>query len=260
MSNKKKIVSAILAFFAFIMLMSSFTIVGVGKRGVIVRLGAVQNRVLDEGIHFKFPLIERAVKIDVRMQKYQVDAPSFSKDLQNVDAQIALNYHIVPSEANKILQLIGSDYEQRVIAPALQEQVKATTAKFTAAEMVSKRSLVKAEIQEAITKQMQGRFIQVDEFSIINLNFSDSYEKSIEQKQVAEQNALKAENDLRRIEIEATQKVASARAEAESLRIQAEALQQNQKLIDLEAIRKWDGKLPQYMLGGAIPFIQMPTR
>ena len=258
-SNTKKIILGVISFTAVVLLFGSFTVIGVGKRGVIVRLGAVQDRVLEEGIHLKLPFIERVVKVDVRMQKYQVAAPSFSKDLQNVDADIALNYHIIPSEANKILQLIGSDYEQRVIAPALQEQMKATTAKFTAAEMVSKRALVKVEIQEGISKQLKGRFIQVDEFSIVNLNFSDSYEKSIEQKQVAEQNALKAENDLRRIEIEATQKVASARAEAESLRIQAEALQQNQKLIDLEAIRKWNGVLPQYNLGGATPFISLPS-
>ncbi len=254
----KTIIFGFLAIVGLWIFFSSFTIIGAGERGVVIRLGAVQDQILGEGFHLVPPIVEHVVKIDVQTQKVDVDAPSFSRDLQNVDTKIALNYHVEPAMVNKLWQEIGRDFADRIIAPAIQEAVKAATAKFTAAEMVSERTKVKDTIQQVLAARLENRFIHVDDLSIVNLDFSDSYEKSIEEKQVAQQNSLKAENDLRRIEIEAQQKVASAKAEAESIRIRAEALQQNQKLIDLEAIKKWDGKLPVYMLGGAVPMIAMP--
>ncbi len=106
--------------------------------------------------------------------------------------------------------------------------------------------------------RLTPRFIVVDDFSIVNFDFSDSYERAVEDKQVAQQQALKAENDLRRIQVEAEQRIAQAKAEAEAIRIQSDALQQNQGLIKLEAVKKWNGILPQYMLGNSVPFIELP--
>lgn len=242
-----------------IVLILSFSIIGAGERGVLLRFGAVQDEILGEGFHFVSPIVQKVVIIDVKTQKVDVDAPSFSKDLQSVETKIALNYHLEPGQVNKLWQEIGRDFESRIISPAIQESVKAATAKFTAAEMVSERPRVKEEIRMMLAKRLENRYIHVDDFSIVNFEFSEAYEKSIEDKQVAQQNAFKAENDLRRIEIEASQKIASAKAEAESLRIQAEALQQNQKLVDLEAIRRWDGKLPVTMFGNSMPFVSVPS-
>ncbi len=247
------------ALFTIIILfwLSPVVLIGPGERGVLTHFGAVQDKVLGEGIHFRIPLMEKILKIDVKSQKIEVDAPSFSRDLQNVDTKMALNYHPDPQQVQKLLQEIGIDYEYRVIAPAIQESVKAATAQFTAAELVSERPKVKDEIKQTLMNRLSPRYIIVDDFSIVNFDFSDVYEKAIEDKQVAQQQALKAENDLKRIQIEAEQRIAQAKAEAEAIRIQTEALRENQNLIKLEAVKKWDGRLPQYMMGETIPFINV---
>ncbi len=239
--------------------LAPFVVISAGERGIVTHFGAVQEEVLGEGLHFLIPIMEGVIKLDVKTQKIEVDAPSFSKDIQNVDTKIALNYHLDPKNVQKLWQEIGADYEYRIIAPSIQESVKAATAEFTAAQLVSERAKVKDEITRALITRLQPRYIIVDEFSIVNFDFSDSYEKAVEEKQVAEQNALKAENDLRRIQIEATQRVAQAKAEAEAIQIQTEALKDNQNLIKLEAVKKWDGQLPNYMMGNAVPFIDLPA-
>jgi len=254
-----KVILTIVVVFAAITVLSPFVLIGPGERGVILRFGAVEDRVLDEGLHFRIPIVESVVKVDVKTQKLEVDAPSFSKDLQNVDTKIALNFHVDPTHVNRLWQEIGRDYESRIIAPAIQESVKAATAQFTAAELVAERPKVKDEIKRVLVERLGPRFIDVDDFSIINFAFSESFEKAIEEKQVAQQNALKAENDLKRIQVEAEQRIATAKAEAEAIKIQTEALQQNSNLIRLEAVKRWNGVLPQYMSGNVVPFLDVST-
>ncbi len=248
------IVFALLVAFAFL---TPFAMVGPGERGVVIRLGAVQDRVLGEGVHFRIPLVENVTTLNVKNQKIEVDAPSFSKDIQSVDARIALNFHVDPKSAQRLIQEIGINYEYSIISPAIQESVKAATAKFTAAELVSERQQAREEIKRILTDRLAPRYIIVDDFSIINFDFSDSYEKAIEEKQVAQQQALKAENDLRRIQVEAEQRIAQAKAEAEAIRIQSDALKGNNGLVSLEAVKKWDGILPQMVLGNSVPFIDI---
>lgn len=237
--------------------LNPFVTVGPGERGVVTRLGAVQERVLGEGFHFRMPIVEKVITIDVKTHKIEVVAPSYSKDLQNVDTKIALNYHLEPTSVHRLIQKIGSDYEMRIISPAIQESVKAATAKFTAAELVSERSKVKEDIKGILVSRLHPNFIEVDDFSIVDFEFAESFERAIDEKQIAEQNALKAQNDLRRIQVEAEQRVAQAKAEAEAIRIQSEALKQNQGLIQLEAVKKWNGALPGIMMGNTLPFMDM---
>ncbi|MBI4412625.1 MAG: prohibitin family protein [Deltaproteobacteria bacterium] len=240
-----------------VLTLSPFVQVNPGERGVVARFGAVQDGVMGEGLHFRIPVVERVIVVDVKTQKLEVEAPSYSKDLQNVETKIALNFHLDPAAVHRLWQEIGSDFEFRIIAPAIQESVKAATAQFTAAELIADRPKVKDEITQALIGRLGPKHIVVDDFSIINFEFADSYEEAVEQKQVAQQNALKAENDLKRIQIEAEQRIAQAKAEAEAIRIQTEALRENQNLIKLEAVKKWNGVLPQYMLGDSVPLIDM---
>lgn len=234
-----------------------FVVVSSGERGVVLKFGAVQDKIFSEGIHFKTPIVENVVHIDVQTQKIEVDAPSFSKDLQTVDTKIALNYHVDPTRVNKLWQEIGSDYQNRIIAPSIQESVKAATAQFTAAELVAERPKVKEEIKRALIERLTRRYIDVDDFSIVNFSFSSSFEKAIDEKQVAQQQALKAENDLKRIQVEAEQRITQAKAEAEAIKIQTEALSQNNNLIQLEAVKRWNGQLPHFMGSGTVPFINL---
>lgn len=255
-----KIIGIVFVVFLLMTTLSPFVIIGPGERGVVLRFGAVEDRILMEGIHFRIPIVESVIKVDVKTQKVEVEAPSFSKDLQNVDTRIALNFHVDPHQANKLWQEIGRDYDSRIIAPSIQESVKAATAQFTAAELVAERPKVKDEIKRMLVERLRPRYITVDDFSIVNFDFSDSYEKAIEEKQVAQQQALKAENDLKRIQVEAEQRIAQAKAEAEAIKIQTEALQQNQNLIRLEAVKRWNGVLPQYMLGNTVPFLDVQAQ
>jgi regulator of protease activity HflC (stomatin/prohibitin superfamily) len=250
------VASGISAFIVLVLLFTATDVVGAGQRGVRVTLGSVNDIVLEPGFHVKLPFIQSIKKMDVQTQKFEVEAVSFSKDIQTTTALIVLNYHILPESVPILYQDIGMDYEARIIAPAIQESVKQATANFTAQELIEKRPALKDQIKVAISERLLRSHIVVDELSIANFDFTSEYEKAVEEKQVAEQKALQAENDLRRIEVEAKQKVESAKAEAESIRIRAEAINQNPRVVELEAINRWDGKLPQYMTG-VTPFINL---
>lgn len=242
------------------LIINPFVFVTAGQRGIVMNWGAVSDTVLSEGIHWRTPIVQSVKTIDVRTQKEQVDSSAASKDLQTVNAKVALNYHVIPDKVNLLWQKIGADYKDRIIDPAVQEAVKSTTAKYTAEELITKRENVKDEIKTTLTARLTNEYIAVDEFSIVDFNFSESFNKAIEAKQTAVQQALQAENDLRRIKVEAEQRVAQAKAEAEAIKIQAEAVTQQggKDYVQLQAIMKWDGKLPGQMIPGAtVPFINL---
>lgn len=243
------------ALLLLIVLFSSFQVVGAGERGVVFsKLSGIKNVQLGEGLHFKMPFVEEIIPIDVKVQKSQTDARAASKDLQNVSSTIAINFHIDPSRAQKIYQEIGLSYKERVVDPAVQEAVKSATAHFTAEELITRRAEVKDAIKQSLSERLLKFNILVDEFSIINFEFSHEFNTAIEAKQSAEQSALKAKRDLDRIKIEAEQRITQASAEAEGQRLQRETL--TPILLQLRAIEKWDGKLPQ-VAGGATPFIDL---
>jgi len=244
----------ILAIIILMIFSGSVGTVGAGERGVLLQFGAVKDRVLGEGLYFKIPFVQRVVKMDVRIQKDEVAASAASKDLQIVTSKIALNYHLDPDSVNKIWQEVGRNYNSRIIAPSIQEAVKAESAKFTAEELITKREEVKEKIKANLAERLLERSIIVDEFNIIDFEFSPAFNTAIEAKVTAEQLKLKADRDLERIVIEAEQKVADARGKAEAIRIEAVALRQNPQVVELRWIEKWDGKVPLYW-GEASPFI-----
>ncbi|MFT5667827.1 MAG: regulator of protease activity HflC (stomatin/prohibitin superfamily) [Vicingaceae bacterium] len=234
--------------------------VGAGERGVVQNFGAVQDVVLNEGIHFKIPVVQTVEMIDVRIQKEVTDAAASSSDLQDVALSVALNFHIIPSKANLVYQTIGVEFKERIIDPAIQEVMKAVSARYTAEELITKRPAVSSEIQNALTERLLESHISVDAFSIISFSFSQTFTDAIEAKQTAEQNALKAKRDLDRIKVEAQQTIAAATAEAEALRLQKmnispDLIELRKIEANLKAIEKWNGILPGVTGAGAIPFI-----
>ena len=233
---------------------NSFGMVGAGERGILLQFGAVQDKIFGEGLYLKIPLVHKVVKIDVKIQKDEIRSSAASKDLQIVTFKIALNYHLDPKSVNKIWQEVGKEYNTRIIAPSIQEAVKAESAKFTAEELIIKREEVKEQIKANLTKRLLERSILVDEFNIIEFEFSKAFNEAIESKVTAEQLKLKADMDLERIRIEAQQKVAESRGKAEAIRIEAQALSYNPRVVELRWIEKWDGKVPTYW-GDATPFI-----
>ena len=234
--------------------------VGAGERGIVQNFGAVQDLVLGEGIHLKIPVVQTVILMDVKIQKAMTDAASSSSDLQDVDLSVALNYHIIPDKANLVYQTIGVEFKQRIIDPAIQEVMKAVSARYTAEELITKRPAVSTEMKEALTSRLLESNISVDAFSIISFSFSQTFTDAIEAKQTAEQNALKAKRDLDRIKVEAQQTIAAATAEAEALRLQKmnispDLIELRKIEANLKAIEKWNGILPSVTGSGAIPFI-----
>lgn len=234
--------------------------VGAGQRGIVMNFGAVQDQVLDEGLHPRIPIMQDIILMDVKVQKVETDAAAASADLQDVSSRVALNYHVVPDKANIVYQKIGIQFRERIIDPAILEVVKAVTAKYTAEELITKRPAVSEAMRLALMERLIENNIAVDAFSIVIFSFSKVFTEAIEAKQTAEQLALKAKRDLDRIRIEAEQKITAAKAEAESLRLQKanispDLLELRKIEANMKAIDKWDGVLPQVTGGGAIPLI-----
>jgi regulator of protease activity HflC (stomatin/prohibitin superfamily) len=234
--------------------------VGPGQRGVVLYFGAVQENVLGEGLHFRIPVMQEVVIMDVKVQKVVTDTVAASADLQDVTSSIALNYHLVPDKANIVYQTIGAYYKERIIDPAILEVVKAVSARYTAEELITKRPQVSEAMRMSLTERLKEYNIAVDAFSIVAFSFSKVFAEAIEAKQTAEQLALKARRDLERVKIEAEQKVTAARAEAESLRLQRanispDLIELRRIEANLKAIEKWDGILPQVVGTGGVPLI-----
>ncbi len=259
--SKFMMMVVIIVFLVFIVgvVFKPFAIVGPGERGVVIRLGAVQPVVLGEGFHFIVPVVDKVLLMDVTIKKSETDARAASSDIQDTRSTIALNYHVDPENANTVYQKFRMEYKSRIIDPAVQEAVKAVTARYNATDLITRRADVREDIKDLLRERLAKSNIIVDDFNIIAFEFSAEFSKAIEAKQTAEQFAIKAENDLVRIEIEAKQTIARAQAEAESLRLQKQNISKD--LIELrrieaqiKAIDKWDGRMPS-VTGGALPFV-----
>ncbi|NWF78883.1 MAG: prohibitin family protein [Chloroflexi bacterium] len=260
---------AIVAAVAILGLVNATTVVDAGTRGVVKTFGEVTG-IFDEGLHFRAPFVTTVVPVDVKTQRLISESSAASRDLQIVTTQVVLNYRVDPEQVGTLVREIGTDYEAKIIDPAIQESVKAATAQFTAENLITQRPLVSESIRQVLNERLTPRGIIVEEVSITEFNFSDEFSRAIEAKQVAEQDALRAERELRRAQIEAQQQVARAeaeaqarlevaRAEAEALRLQREVI--SPELLQLRFIERWDGVLPRFMGGdsGLVPFVNIPA-
>lgn len=192
------------------------------------------------------------------------DTQAASKDLQDTYTTIAVNYYVRHDKAAYLRQRVGLDYRDKVIIPAIQEVVKSATAEYTAEELVTKRPLVREQMNKLLQDKLDfitDNSIQVESFNIINFKFSYQFTIAIESKVTAEQDALKAKNVLEMIKTQADQKRAEASgiadaqltkatAEAKAIVIQSEALKQSPAILQLRYIEKWDGKLPYTLING----------
>lgn len=259
----KWIVGAVAFFIIIIILLSLFPFVriGAGERGVIFsNTSGVQERILDEGWHFRKPFVESVKTYSVQVQKDEVTAQAASKDLQTVQAKIVVNWHLDSKRVNKVYQEIGTskDVVDRIILPNTNEVVKASTAQFTAEETLTKRAALKQSIDLALSERLKQYNVILDDVSIVDVDFSEGFNAAIERKAQAEQDALAEKNKLESSKYQAEQRVVQAKGEAEAIKIQTEALSQNQNLIELEKAKRWNGQLPTTILGGdTIPFFNV---
>lgn len=269
---------------SLILLFASFVIVESGNVGVVKKLGAVNSIPLKEGIHFKMPFIDTIIQVNTRLNNTKSSALSSSKDLQTVKTEVSVQYSIKGDMAPKTFQKIGliGQIEATVIEPAIEESVKSVTARYTAEELITKRELVKNQIQIAIQQFIDTTLnnkgiqngIHIANVAITDFNFSEEFNRAIELKVKAEQEALQAKNEkIRRVtqaEAGAAEKKLSAeasayaitvasKARADAIRREAKSLKSNPELIQLRIAEKWDGKLPQYNGTSVVPFLNIET-
>ena len=250
--NPKKVIIPVIAVLAvLIVAINSFVVVEAGHTGVVVTLGAVNEGVLQEGMHLKAPFVQDVVKIDNRIQKLEVKTEAFSKDLQSVDTVLAINYRVDTSKSYSIYKNIGADYENVLVIPAVNEVLKAITATYTAEESVTNRALISDGLIEGLNEKLNDIGLYVTDVNIIDFDFSDAFITAIEEKQVAQQQLLKAETEKQT-------KITNAEADAEAVKIKADAEAKanetiakslTDQVIENKKIEKWDGELPQVQGG-----------
>ena len=274
-SKVGKIVAIVIAVAILIGILSTcFTVVEAGHTGVVLTFGAVSDSVLNEGIHFKIPFVQKVILVNNRTQKIETQGTASSKDLQIVsyeeavpcvsifcetqgtasskDLQIvsyvvAVNFRVNNTASADLYKNVGADYSNVIVAPAIQESIKAVTAQFTAEQLITERQSVGDQIKTALSEKINKYGITVEIFNIVNFDFSDEFNAAVEAKQTAQQQALKAEQDLARIEVEAKQKVTQAQAEADSIRLIQEALSSAPDYVEYIKWNKWNGELPKVM-------------
>jgi regulator of protease activity HflC (stomatin/prohibitin superfamily) len=263
MKNKKvKIILGIIMGFAIILLFASITTVPTGHVGIKTRFGKVQNDVINEGLNFKVPFIEKIVRIDCRTQKIELENATATKDLQEVTFKIAVNFNITKETANELYKTTGTNYEDVTLNPSILESIKAVTAQYTAEELITKRSEVSNKMQETLKEKIETKGFNVIDFNIIDLDFSAEYNQAIEKKQVAEQEAKQAQYELEKAKVENEKKIENAKADAEVMRQQnSQITEETLRLKELEnqqkLIEKWNGQLPTTTLGENIPMINI---
>lgn len=260
MNKKGGIVAAvvIIAVLAIIVIASATAIVPAGSTGVVTTFGKVSETTYSEGFHLKIPFAQEVEIISNKIQVYETDASAVSKDLQTVNSKIAVNFRVRSDASASIFKNIGRDYQQVILMPAVQESMKAISAKYTAEQLITERNQVGAEIKDQLEAKVSDYGIQIEKFNIVNFDFSAEFNSAIEQKQVAEQNLIKTrteqEEQLVIADADAQKKIKAANAEAAAIKAKADAQAEankvlseslNDTLLRYQTIEKWDGQLPR---------------
>lgn len=251
--NSKKTIKIVAIVLAVIIVgvvgANCLVIVDAGHTGVVVTLGKVNEGVLTEGMHIKAPFVQKVVKIDNRIVKLEVETEAFSKDLQTVSTTLAINYRVDSAKSYSLYKNIGASYENVLVVPAVNEVLKAITAKYTAEESVTNRTLISDGLIDGLNEKLNSSGLYVTDVNIINFDFSEAFITAIEEKQVAQQKLLKAETEKQTA-------ITNAEAQAESTKIQAEAeaaannkikASLNDDVLKAKFYDKWNGELPQAM-------------
>lgn len=240
----------VILLFMFITFMSSFTTVKSGEVGLKVRFGKIVDNSIEEGINFKIPYIEKIKKVNIKVQKVELETESSSKDLQTIITKLAVNYKVKGDMASNLYKNVGNSYEQTILVPAIQESIKAIISKYTAEQTITKRNEVSDGCLDEIQSKVGKYGIEISDFNIIDLDFSQAYNQAVEEKQIAEQKVLTAQQELEKAKIEAEKKI----VEAEATNKANQLLKQNvtDEVLMKQFIEKWNGVLPETYAGNDI--------
>jgi prohibitin 1 len=254
-------IGAVVVILLIVLIMFPVVVIGAGERGVVFNnTSGIENRILGEGVHFRIPLVESVTSMSIKVQKTDVKADAASKDLQTVNTDIVVNWHLDSAKVNKIYQEIGDQQAitDKILIPAVSEVVKAATAQMTAEELLAKRPLLKSNIDEKLKSRLITYNVVLDDVSITNIQFSPEFNKAIEEKTVAQQNAQKAVFQAEQAKNDAVARVNKAQGEADAQKLVQQTL--TPELLQKMAIEKWSGAFPTYFGGGVLPFLDITTK
>lgn len=260
------IVGAILLIVALFILWP-FATVPAGYVGVMTTFGAPSPTVYEPGIHFRLPISQSMHNVYAGVYKAQSDVAGSSKDLQQVDMKVAVNFNILPTAAVGVYSNLGGDPWTQVMDPAVHDVVKAVAARYEATDLIQKRDQVSQEVREALLTRFKNIGVNVSAVNIVDFQFSKQFNDAIEAKITAQQNALRVENEIAQTKWEAQKRVVESEAalqvaqnNAKANELMGKSLEANPALVEMKKIERWDGHYPTYMMGGALPMIQIGSK
>lgn len=248
---------------AIIIMLSSITsvfyTVNEGNRGIVLRSGEF-SKIATPGLGAKLPFFDTVVPVDVRTQKVETLTKGQTQDNQMVALNIAVNYHLDPLKLREIYGQSGIDLGDKVITPRIHATVSSVISGYKAGSLISDRPGVMAKVDQSLRRDLSKYNINIESVMISGLAFNDKFQEAIEATQIAEQAVIQAGHKLESAKKVAEGVVVKAKGDAEAARITAESLkvQGGEEYVRLEAVKRWDGKLPTYMTGGApMPFVNI---
>lgn len=265
------VIGAIVVIGTVMLVSCSMTTVDTGHRGVKVRFGEVIGEGLPEGLYFVNPLTTDIRNIDTRVQSWNANTQAYTRDVQQATLQFVLNYRLDPNSAHIVFQQVGGDWAAKLIGQVVLEEMKREVGQHEAVDLISQRDTAARTIEKNVTALLARRNVIVTGFQLTNIDYTNEFEHAVEAKVIAQQNAIEEQNRTVQVREKANQQIETAKgnaestilnakAEAESIEIRARALERNAKLVEWEAVQKWNGTLPQYMMGNAVPFINVPGK
>lgn len=257
-------------------ILCGLTVVPAGARGVVVLFGNVDDRSLPEGLHLVNPL-SSVEKMTTQVQRAQNKYVAETADTQSVTVSVQMNWRPDADAIPLLFRNYGMKYAETIIDPAINECLRAEIAKHKVTEVIGQRPAIRSAVQSAVAEWIARHHLALVEMAITDIDFSEIYDKAIEEKQIEEQKAAAKLYELKGVQTEAEKVAAKAKgeadalrvaaqAEADTLRIRGEAQSDYNKrvaesltpmLIDRMRTERWDGKLPIYMFGDSIPMIQV---
>lgn len=253
------ICTAVLWIIGLIFVFGSWFTVAEGERAILTTFGKASNNIYEAGLHVKWPIIQDIKRFDVKTIRDDYKTETYTKDIQTARITVSYSYNLISNDIVETYKTYGNQWQERILYPNLEQAVKAEVGTWNADQMIANRDKVASNILASLQARMieHNYPVSITNFQMINIDYSDQFENAIEKKVVAEQAALEEANRTKQVEQKAKQQIVQSEAEAKAIRIKAQALQQNAQLIELEAVKKWDGKLPEYMLGNSVPFINI---
>jgi len=249
--------TALLWILGLIFLFGSWFTVAEGERSLLTTFGKASDHIYEAGLHVKWPIIQDVKTFDVKTIRADYKTNTYTKDIQTANITVSYSYNLISNDIVETYKTYGNQWQERILYPNLEQAVKAEVGTWNADQMVANRDKVASNILASLQARMiEHEYpVSITNFQMINIDYSDQFERAIEKKVVAEQEALEEENRTKQVEQKAKQQVVSAKAEAESMRIRANALASNPKLVNYEFVQKWDGKLPEIMTGDSMPIL-----